>query len=135
MILPHDTVVAVADGANLKLFRNRGIETHLDLIEVSHPAVAPNNPGSGSRHRSNSFNPDVHRKEEDSFAAASANQLNHMALDGSLERLYVIADPRTLGELRKHFHSALRNKIIGELTKDLTGHSVHQITAAIQHAS
>jgi protein required for attachment to host cells len=134
MILPHDTVVAVADGANLKLFRNKGTESHLDLVELYHPNVAPTNPGSGSRHRSNSFNPDVHRKEEDSFAAASAEQLNHLLLDGSLERLLVIADPRTLGELRKHFHSAVRAKIIGELAKELTDHSVHDLVAAIRHA-
>jgi len=104
MILPHGTIVAVADGAVLKLFRNQGTEPEINLVEFAHPAVVPTNPGSGSRHRSDSSNPDPHRKAEDGFAAASATQLNHLALDGSLERLFVIADPRTLGELRKHFH-------------------------------
>ena len=134
MILPHGAVVAVADGATLKLFRNKGTEPHLDLVEFEHPAIAPTNPGSGSRHRSDSSNPDPHRKEEDGFAAASANQLNRLALDGSLERLFVIADPRTLGELRKHFHATLQAKIIGELSKDLADHSVHDIGIAVRHA-
>ena len=134
MILPHGTVVAVADGTNLKLFRNKGTESHLDLVEFEHPAIDPTNPGSGSRHRSDSSNPDPHRKAEDGFAAASASQLNRLALDGSLERLFVIADPRTLGELRKHFHATLQAKIVGELPKDLTDHSIHDIGIAIQHA-
>jgi protein required for attachment to host cells len=134
MILAHGTVVAVADGATLKLFRNKGTEPHLDLVEFEHPAINPTNPGSGSRHRSDSSNPDPHRKEEDGFAAASASQLNRLALDGSLERLFVIADPRTLGELRKHIHAALQAKIVGELPKDLTDHSVHDIAIAIRHA-
>jgi protein required for attachment to host cells len=134
MILPHDTIIAVADGANLKLLRNRGTEQRLDLVEFDRPVLAPTNPGSGSRHRSNSFNPDVHRKEEDGFAAAAARQLNRLALDGALDRLFLIADPRTLGELRKHFHSVLQAKIIGELSKELTDHSVQDITVAIRHA-
>jgi protein required for attachment to host cells len=31
------------------------------------------------------------------------------------DRLFVIAHPRTLGELRKHVHATLRAKIVGEL--------------------
>jgi protein required for attachment to host cells len=134
MILAHGTVVAVADGTTLKLFRNRGVEPQLDLTEFGHPAINLTNPGSGSRHRSDSSNPDPHRQAEDSFAAASAGQLNRMALDGSLEGLFVIADPRTLGEMRKHFHSALQAKIVGELPKEMIDHSVHDIVAAIRHA-
>lgn len=134
MILPHGTVVAVADGATLKLFRNKGTELHFDLVEFEHPVIDPTNPGSGSRHRSDLSNPDPHRKAEDSFAAASASQLNRLALDGSLDRLFVIADPRTLGELRKHFHATLQAKVVGELAKDLTDHSVHDIGIAIRHA-
>lgn len=134
MILPHGTVVAVADGTTLKLFRNRGTEPELDLIELEHSAIVPVNPGSGSRHRSDSSNPDSHRKAEDGFAAASANLLNRLALDGSLEGLFVVADPRTLGELRKHFHATLQAKILGEISKDLLDHPVHDIGIAIRHA-
>ena len=134
MILPHGTIVAVADGTTLKLYRNRGKEPEIDLIEFDHPKITPTNPGAGSRHRSNSFNPDSHRKAEDSFAAASASQLNRLALDGSLEQLFVIADPRTLGEMRKHFHATLQAKILGEVPKELIDHSIHEIGIAIRHA-
>jgi protein required for attachment to host cells len=134
MILPHGTVVAVADGTALRFFRNRGAEPELDLAEFGHPVINLTNPGSGSRHRSDSSNPDPHRQSEDSFAAASAGQLNRLALDGSLEGLFVIADPRTLGEMRKHFHSTLQARIVGELPKDLIDHPVHDIVTAIRHA-
>lgn len=134
MILPHGTLVAVGDGTTLKLFRNRGHDPDLDLVELAHPATTPTNPGSGSRHRDDSSNPGHHRKEEDGFAAGSASQLNRLALDGSLEWLFVIADPRTLGEMRKHFHSVLQAKIIGELAKELVDRSIHDIEMAIRHA-
>ena len=134
MMLPHGTVVAVADGTALRLFRNRGTEPHLDLAEFGHPAINSANPGSGSRHRNDSSNPDPHRQAEDSFAAASAGQLNRLALEGSLERLFVIADPRTLGEMRKHFHSTLHAMIVGELPKEMIDHTVHDIVEAIPHA-
>ena len=134
MILPHGAMVAVVDGVSFKLFRNRGIEPELDLVEFAHPAIHRTNPGSGSRHRSDSSNPDPHRKAEDGFAAATAGQLNHLALDGSLEWLFVVADPKTLGELRMHFHPSLQAKIVGELSKDLIDHSVHDIGMAIRHA-
>jgi len=134
MMLAHGDLVAVADGANLKLFRNKAVEPEIDLVAVAHPAVVPSNAGSGSRHHHEASNPDADRKAEDAFAAASAGQLNRMALDGSLGRLFVIADPKTLGELRKHFHAVLKDKIVGELAKELTGHSVHDVAAAVRNA-
>ncbi len=134
MMLSHGDLVAVADGASLKLFRNKAVEPDIDLVEIAHPAIIPSNAGSGSRHRNDSFNPDADRKAEDRFTAASAAQLNRMALDGALARVFIIADPRTLGELRKHFHVALQDKIVGELAKDLSSHSVHDIAMAVRNA-
>ena len=134
MILPHGALVVVADGSKLQLFRNKAVEPEIELIAFSHPAIVPSNAGSGLRHHNESSNPDAHRKAEDGFVAVSAGQLNRMALDGAFDRIVIIADPRTLGELRKHFHAALQSRIIGELAKDLTGHSVHDIAAAVRHA-
>jgi len=131
MILPHGAIVAVADGATLKLFRNRGMEPHLELIEIDRPKIVPVNAGTGLRHHNEAANPDRHRKVEDGFAAASANHLNNLALDGTLEGFFVIADPRTLGESRKHFHPSLQAKILGEVAKDLTDHSVRDIGTTI----
>ncbi|MEF2548645.1 host attachment protein [Aurantimonas sp. E1-2-R+4] len=134
MILPNDTLVAVADGATLKLFRNRGVEPHIDLVAVDDPKVAATNPRSGARHRNASANPDSHRSAEDGFAAASAGYLNRLAIAGELGPVFVMADPRTLGELRRNFHPRLQAKIVGELAKDLTDHSIHDISTALHNA-
>jgi protein required for attachment to host cells len=41
---------------------------------------------------------------------------------------------KSLGEPRKHYHKALQGKLLGELAKDLTGHSVADIEAALAKA-
>ncbi len=133
MILPNDTTVAVANGEKLRLFRNKGMEPSIRL-EEEEASIQPANQGSGGRHRSTSANPDESRLEEDNFAAAVAAHLNGMALDGSLSSLFVVADPRTLGEMRRHFRDALKARLIGDLAKDFTGSSVETIEAALNRA-
>jgi protein required for attachment to host cells len=134
MILPNGTLVAVADGKHLKLYRNRGAEPHLDLVAVEDPDIDALNPASGGRHRHSGGNPDSDRGAEDAFAAAVAKHLNDLALGGHLGSLFVIADPRTLGEMRRHFHAGLSGKIVGHLAKDLTAHPVKDIVTAIRNA-
>ena len=134
MILPNGTVVAVADGATFKLFQNKGAEPAIDLAALEVPALATGNSGAGLRHHDSNDNPDNDRRTEDRFAAAIAERLNGLALDGTIDKLVVIADPRTLGELRRGFNAKLQGKVIGELAKDLTGHSVQEIVAALRNA-
>lgn len=134
MILPNDTTIAVIDGEKLRLFRNHGMEPHIRLTEQHVASLRPVNQGSGGRHRSTSANPDQRRLEEDDFAAAAAAHLNRLTLDGKIASLFVIADPRTLGELRRHFHEATRAKLIGDLARDLTDSSVEAIEAALLKA-
>lgn len=134
MILPNDAVVAVADGERLRLFRNSGREPHINLIELPPPDLGAGNAGSGSRHRSSSANPDDRRQLEDDFAAAVADYLNREALADKIGQLLIIADPRTLGELRKHFHDVLVARLIGQLAKDLSGRPAEAIQAAIADA-
>jgi protein required for attachment to host cells len=134
MLLPNDTTVAVVDGEKLRLFRNKGVEPRIRLIEQTVPDVEPANQGSGARHRSTSANPDRWRLEEDDFAASAAAYLNRLMLDGEIVSLFIIADPRTLGELRRHFHDVTRENLIGELAKDFTGGSIETIEAAVARA-
>ena len=53
---------------------------------------------------------------------------------GKAEKLLVIADPRTLGELRKGYHASVAGKLVGELHKNLVAHPVQDIVAAIRTA-
>ena len=134
MLLPHGATVAVADGEKLNLFRNTGDEGHPKLTALPAPDVGSDNKGSGGRHHSSSANPDDSQVEEDSFSVGIADLLNRQVLDGKIGHLVVIAAPRTLGELRKHYHKQLSAVLVGEIHKDLTGHPVHDIEKAIAGA-
>lgn len=134
MILPNDAVVAVIDGKRAQLFRNTEHEPHIKLVEMPVPDLGTGKAGSGSRHRSSSANPDDRRQLEDDFAAAVADYLNREALADRIKQLVIIADPRTLGELRKHYHDVLAARLIGQLAKNLSGRPPEVIQAAIVDA-
>jgi protein required for attachment to host cells len=55
-------------------------------------------------------------------------------LAGNIEHLLVIASPKALGELRKHFSKQLSGVLVGEIAKDLTGHSLNDVEKAINAA-
>jgi protein required for attachment to host cells len=134
MIIPSGTTVAVADGEKLSLFRNTGHETELKLTAIDTPDVKSDNHGSGARHQTSAANPDHGQVEEDSHSAGVAQLLNQEVLSGAIAHLVVIASPRALGELRKHFSKQLSAVLVGEIDKDLTGHSLHDIEKAIHAA-
>lgn len=134
MQIPQGTTIAVADGTRLQLFLNGGDAANPSLEALTAPAIGGDNKSAGSRHHSSSANPDSSRLEEDSYAAATAAWLNQQALGNKIDHLIVVASPKTLGELRKHYHKALEAKLVGELAKDLTGHPIGDIEAAIAKA-
>jgi protein required for attachment to host cells len=68
------------------------------------------------------------------FAAATAALLNKLSLDGTIKHLVVVSDPRTLGEMRKHFHRELRHKIMGEFAKDFSQRPLEDIASLIADA-
>jgi protein required for attachment to host cells len=134
MELPKNTLVAVADGEKLVLFRNGGNGAAPELTALPDIVVDDHNMGSGSRHPSSSANPSDSQQNEDSFAAGVADYLNSQVMSGKVEHVVVIAAPRTLGELRKHYHTTLSAALIGEIAKDLTGHSTADIEKALTAA-
>lgn len=134
MKIPNNALIAVADGEKLGLYRNSGNESAPKLTALPDADVSTDNMGSGGRHQSSSANPSDSQQDEDSFAAGIAEILNKRALDGKIADVIVIAAPRTLGELRKHYHKVLEAMLVGEIPKDLTGHSVADIEKAIAAA-
>jgi protein required for attachment to host cells len=117
MDLPQNAVVAVADGKKLSLFKNEGQASSIQLKALPEPDIDDSKIPSGGRHSSSSANPGDGQQDEDGFTAG-----------------VISAAPRTLGELRKGYHKALSDVIVGELDKDLTGHSIHDIEKAIAAA-
>ncbi|MDI6025194.1 host attachment protein [Corticibacterium sp. UT-5YL-CI-8] len=130
MMLPKGTTIAVADGEKFNLFRNTGDEAGLKLVAVPSDAV-DTDPGTSTGRQASAANPDHGQVEEDQFSAGIVRDLNQKALSGKIEKLVIVAAPRALGEMRKHYHKALSAILLGEIAKDLTGHSVSDIEKAL----
>ena len=133
-MLQNGTTVVVADGEKFNMFLNKGDGTTLKLIALPAQAVDADGKGSSNGHESSSGNPDASQASEDGFSAGIVEYLNQQVLGGHVEGLVVVAAPRALGEMRKHYHKALFAKLQGEISKDLTGHSLSEVEKAIAAA-
>ena len=144
MQVPNGSFVVVADGKKMLFFRNEGDAEFLKLEverkrEQDNPATRDQKtaeagrafPSSGPGHHAYSET-DFHQLEEDRFAAETAELLKKRALNNDFESLIVVAPPRTLGELRKHYHKEVEKRLTGEIAKDLTGHPVPEIEKIIR---
>ena len=144
MRLAHATHVLVTDGQKRLLFRNSGDATYpqlepVNLLEDLNPPdreQKSDRPGrtsfsmaGGTRHSAYAET-DFHAQEKKVFAAETAAFLREQALQQAFEALIVVADPRTLGELRGQLDPAVKDRIVGEIAKDLVKHP----TAAIEQA-
>jgi len=143
MQVPHNAFVLVADGRKALFFRNEGDADFLNL-QVEHAAEQINPAdrdqktdaaGAASSTRMGTMEEvDFHQQEEDRFAADTADMLKRRALANEFESLIIVAPPKTLGELRRHYHKEVSNRLTGELAKDLTGHPVPEIEKALSAA-
>jgi len=143
MQVSHNAFVLIADGRKMLLLRNDGDAAYPNLVveqgeEWPNPADheqktdAPGRAMSQLGGRQGTVHEvDFHQQGEDRFAAEIADLLKREALAGSFESLIVVAPPRTLGELRKHYHVAVSEKLAGEIDKDLTGHTISDIEKAL----
>ncbi|WP_428629626.1 host attachment protein [Sphingopyxis sp.] len=127
MHLPTGSHVAVADGTQFQLFRNSGTEQEPSLKAVDLPTSdeAAHNAGKGDTPRQN---------EEAGHAASVAAALNAAVLSNKIKDLVVIADPSTLGEMRKLYHKSLEAALVGEIAKTLTSQSTDDILKSIASA-
>lgn len=134
MQLPSGATVAVVDGQKLSLFRNSGDEGQPNLTALPTESVNTDNKSGGKGHASSSANPDDSTQDEDGFVAGVTDILNNQAISGKLTKLVVIAAPKALGEMRKHYHAKLKEALVGEIPKDLTGQTSADIEKAIAAA-
>ena len=145
MQVPHNSVVVVADGKKMLFFRNEG-DAEFPKLEVERKREQENPPdreqktdepgrtfdASGGAGRSAYEETDFHQLEEDRFAHETAEILKKRALRNEFESLIIVAPPRTLGELRKHYHKEVEKRLAAEVAKDLTGHPVAEIEKILQ---
>jgi protein required for attachment to host cells len=141
MLLPHGTVFAVVDGEKFELYRNSGKEADPDLTSMDTPELEATNYSYGSRDHDkvSRFTGGAPKDresqlEESAHVIAVADWLNNQVLTHKIEKLVVIADPRSLGEMRKRYHKQLEGVLVGELAKDLTGRRPDDIVKALRAA-
>jgi protein required for attachment to host cells len=138
--LPHNAVVLVADGAKALFLRNEGnalaanLKTELVLLDDNPPTheQGTDRPGHagkvpGTQRRSGMEQTDWHDIEEHRFARRVAAATEELIRTTHVEALVVAAPPRTLAELRRSFDDVVKQRIVAELHKDLTKHSVADI--------
>lgn len=121
------------------LFRNSGDAEfpHLEVVEQNEQQSLANrelrrdSPGrsfsSVGPGRSAYNEADSRQLGEDRFAADTAETLNRLALEDRFQSLVVVAPPRTLGELRRYYRVELKERLIGEVPKNLTNSPVNEI--------
>ena len=156
MQIPHNAHVLVADGQKMLFFRNEG-DADFPKLEVEKKREEENPPDReqgtdspgrgftaagrppseggtrmGANHRSAYSETDFHQLQEDRFAADTAEMLKKKALANEFDHLIVVAPPKTLGELRKHYHKEVETRIAGEVAKDLTNMPVTEIEKILQ---
>lgn len=142
MLIPSGTLILIADGTHMLLLRNQGSARRPDLKAIDHRsftnppnrALASDAPGivheSAGPGRSSYEESCPHQENEDRFAIQAVQTLNEAAwLSGS--SVMVVAPPRTLAILRRHYEKAVKERLIAEMDKDLIHCTIADITARI----
>ena len=133
MKLAHKAHVALIDGENFTLLRNDGQIFEPKLTKEDAPQLDVTNYSAGVRHQDN-IGRELGRTdlEELGHAAAATEWLNAKAISGDLsDEVLIIADPKSLGEMRNHYHTELKNRLVGEIDKTLTGQPLDKLAQAI----
>jgi protein required for attachment to host cells len=137
--LAHGTWVMVADGQKALFLVNDGTPQQLNLRCVSadeHPDPPTREQGASPPGRGHSSTgpsrsaveqTDWHQLEKDRFADAIAQRINRGVQSGQIGAIVIVAPPKTLAELRKKFSKETDAKIVSEIHKDLTKHSLPDI--------
>lgn len=127
-MLPQNTLVVVADGHAATIFRNKA-KHGIDLAasetvtpqSLSDPATTPQLDEVSPRRD----------EEEAGFAILLTRHLNAMALKHRMDDVVIIADPSTLGVMRKHYHKELQLRLRKELAKSMTNSDIPSIQEAL----
>jgi protein required for attachment to host cells len=135
MRIPHRALVALANGEKFVLMRNVGQPLEPKLQRLGELDLELTNFAAGVRHQ----DPAGQRNgstdlDELAHGAAIAGWLNDKALKGDIGDVVVAADPKTLGQIRKHSHKELESRIVGEVAKDLINSPIETVERALADA-
>jgi protein required for attachment to host cells len=129
--LPHDSLVVVADGRKAILLRKEGSGS--GQFPSARRAVCRlrtcSTTGPPARARRSKRRRRPTKRPSPSKLAEAPYKMHHRGL---FSRLVLVADPQTLGQLLDTMHKSVRASIASTLDKELTNHSVPEITAALK---
>lgn len=142
--MKNDTLVVVTDSEKALFLRN--LTDHEDpYLEVtdkdeqdnpSDQEQSANRPGrmpdTGHSQRSAMDDTDWHELAKERFAADLAEKLYQQAHKGEFERLILVASPQVLGDLRRELHQEVSDRVVAEIPKTLTNHSVGDIEKLVK---
>lgn len=139
MHLRHGDWVIVCDAGKYIVYENEGDTDRLDLRIVSfdelvnpparsHGTDRPGRYSSPDGQRSAVGDTDRHELEEHRFIAALAEQMDGWAAADRGRHFVLVADPRSMGTLRK----TLSAQTTGRITHTVTGDHVHRPVDAIE---
>ena len=144
MPLANNALVLVTDGRKTLFFRNHGDINQIDLRTEAHDErqdamdreIKTDAPGSigqsaGYSGRVAYEETDFHQLEEERWAKQAAEDVNRRALTNDFEALAIIAPPKTLGALRKQLHKEAARRVVCEVPKEMTGHTIPTIEALL----
>jgi protein required for attachment to host cells len=135
MEIPEAAYVAVIDGERFVWLRNTGDTANPQLENLGSPDLDPAARSAGTMRDSGATqhhtDPDL---DEAAHSAAVAEWLNHQAKTNKFEHLIVVADKRSLGELRPHYHVELEKRLVGEVGKAVANHPIDNIAKTIAAA-
>ena len=137
--MAHGAWVFVGDGQKALFLINEGdekfpnlrrlaVEEHRDPPSREQGSDAPGRAyASVGTMRSAVEQTDWHELEKERFAVSIADRINKAALSNVFPQLVVVAPPKILGDLRHEFTKETQTKIIAEIPKDLTHHTIAEI--------
>ncbi|WEN15083.1 host attachment family protein [Rhodanobacter sp. AS-Z3] len=130
--IPANAWVVVADGSHARLFQNMGKHDALQLkqVELVEPDTADPEGQGPSGQRPPEATPE--QTDEATFAKQLVRRLNAAALKQQFEHLFLIADPKTLGEMRPQLHMETSKRLCGELAKTLTNSPLEEIEKLLE---
>ncbi len=125
--IPTGAWVVVADGTHARIFHNVGKQDALQLKQedLVNPAMDEEQGQGPSGARPPEASPE--QTDEATFAKQLAHRLNAAALKQEFDHLFLVADPKTLGEIRPQLHSETSKRLSGELAKTLTNSPLEDI--------
>lgn len=126
--IPANTLVMVADGTGARLFRNAGTDFRLSLQQdaVLEPTDLDEEGPSGVMPPESDT-----RIDEATFAKQLAHRLNEGALRQEYDHVVLVADPRTLGQMRPLLHKEVGQRMVAEVSKTLTRSPLADIERAL----